>query len=172
MMGTHLYSWIICDCIRSPIHWLPARSRSVWRSKIWLYLCLKKKIVSIVLVSFFFFFLIFFIIVCQFNVLSFAEKSRVDVYTSQSQSSLFHNFVLRANKYHALDLSGPVAKLKKQPKQVCSQNKRQTVIVVEDMPNIFFRDSEKFHDILRYVKGSGTNIKLVIIRSMLFRHML
>lgn len=85
-----------------------------------------------------------------------SERSKVDTYQSQSQSSVFHNFLLRANKYRALDISD--SSFKQRSGSVLDSNLsigKKTVIVVEEMPNIFFRDSSQFHDILRKYKRCG-----------------
>ncbi|RUS72355.1 hypothetical protein EGW08_019891 [Elysia chlorotica] len=84
------------------------------------------------------------------------ERSEVDTYQSQSQSAVFHNFLLRANKYQALDLTGPTSGSKNGPLSASRQAiDEKTVIVVEEMPNIFYRDSSQFHDIIRKYKRCG-----------------
>ncbi|CAG5128615.1 unnamed protein product [Candidula unifasciata] len=85
------------------------------------------------------------------------ERSSVDVYMSQSQTSLFHNFLLRANKYQALDLSTSLPSLVKQPSTELNSKttRKKCAVVVEDLPNIFFRDAQKFHEILRNYRYSG-----------------
>ncbi|XP_059140246.1 cell cycle checkpoint protein RAD17-like [Physella acuta] len=88
-----------------------------------------------------------------------SERSKIDVYQSQSQSVIFHNFLLRANKYHALDLIGSGSST-----NISTNQMKKSVIVVEDMPNIFFRDSAQFHNILRKFHASGRR-PLVFIMS-------
>ncbi|BFZ16755.1 hypothetical protein BsWGS_19794 [Bradybaena similaris] len=91
------------------------------------------------------------------------ERSSVDVYTSQSQTSLFHNFLLRANKYRALDLTTSQHR-QSSIEGSCQTTRRKCAIVVEDFPNIFFRDAQKFHEILRNYRYSG-HCPLVFIMS-------
>ncbi|XP_012943696.1 cell cycle checkpoint protein RAD17 isoform X2 [Aplysia californica] len=86
-----------------------------------------------------------------------SEKSRVDVYMSQSQSSQFHNFLVRANKYPALELMGSAGHVSESDggnvrgHSAC----HSTTVLVEDMPNVFFRDPPQFHNILRKYHYSG-----------------
>ncbi|GFR94174.1 cell cycle checkpoint protein RAD17-like [Elysia marginata] len=87
---------------------------------------------------------------------------------SQSQSTVFHNFLLRANKYKALDLTTQIGASAGRTSDSLLGNKaandKRTVIVVEEMPNIFYRDSNQFHDILRKYKRCGKS-PLVFIMS-------
>ncbi|XP_053557429.1 cell cycle checkpoint protein RAD17 isoform X2 [Bombina bombina] len=62
---------------------------------------------------------------------------------NQSQSALFHDFLLRANKYNKLQMLGE------------SPSTDKKVIIVEDMPNQFFRDPSSLHGILRKFVHSG-----------------
>jgi cell cycle checkpoint protein len=55
---------------------------------------------------------------------------------SQSQVQVFEDFLLRANKYPTLQIFGEGSFERK-------------LIIVEDYPNIFLRDSSAFHNILR-----------------------
>jgi cell cycle checkpoint protein len=63
---------------------------------------------------------------------------------SESQTRLFHSFLVRANRYPALQLGvatsgcGPVKK----------------IVIVEDFPNAFLRDPRKFHEIIRSLAPS------------------
>ncbi|KAK3777735.1 hypothetical protein RRG08_021845 [Elysia crispata] len=92
------------------------------------------------------------------------EHSLVDTYQSQSQSAVFHNFLLRANKYQALDLTGPSLGTKNDSILASRQaNDKKTVIVVEEMPNIFYRDPNQFHDIIRQYKRCGKSPLVFIV---------
>ena len=60
----------------------------------------------------------------------------------QSQSSQFQDFLLRANKYQTLQIFG-------------AEQVNQKVILVEDFPNAFYRDTAQFHGILRNYRQRG-----------------
>ncbi|KAM5192859.1 cell cycle checkpoint protein RAD17 [Mantella aurantiaca] len=62
---------------------------------------------------------------------------------SQSQSAQFHDFLLRANKYNKLQMFG---------EEPCTDRK---LIIVDDMPNLFYRDPSSLHDILRKFVRTG-----------------
>lgn len=64
-------------------------------------------------------------------------------FTSQSQSAQFHDFLLRANKYNKLQMFG---------EEPCTDRK---LIIVDDMPNLFYRDPSSLHDILRTFVRTG-----------------
>ncbi|CAI9615671.1 unnamed protein product [Staurois parvus] len=64
-------------------------------------------------------------------------------FTSQSQSVQFHDFLLRANKYNKLQMFG---------EEPCTDRK---LIIVDDMPNLFYRDPSSLHDILRKFVRTG-----------------
>lgn len=64
-------------------------------------------------------------------------------FTSQSQSAQFHDFLLRANKYNKLQMFG---------EEPCTDRK---LIIVDDMPNLFYRDPSSLHDILRKFVRTG-----------------
>ncbi|XP_072270061.1 cell cycle checkpoint protein RAD17 [Pyxicephalus adspersus] len=64
-------------------------------------------------------------------------------FTSQSQSAQFHDFLLRANKYNKLQMLG---------EEPCTDRK---LIIVDDMPNLFYRDPSSLHDILRKFVRTG-----------------
>ncbi|XP_069080507.1 cell cycle checkpoint protein RAD17 [Pleurodeles waltl] len=64
-------------------------------------------------------------------------------FTSQSQTSLFQEFLLRANKYNKLQMLG----------QPTGTDKR--LILVEDMPNQFYRDPPSLHEVLRRFVRTG-----------------
>ncbi|XP_067838866.1 cell cycle checkpoint protein RAD17 [Heptranchias perlo] len=68
---------------------------------------------------------------------SFNTESSFQVYVSKSQSALFQEFLLRANKYKKLQLLGD------------TQETDKKLILVEDIPNQFYREPSCMHDILR-----------------------
>ncbi|XP_013070427.2 cell cycle checkpoint protein RAD17-like [Biomphalaria glabrata] len=86
-----------------------------------------------------------------------SERSTVDTYSSQSQSALFHNFLLRANKYQKLDIMTSSVD--------SNQNSGQlnTVIVVKDIPNNFLRDPTQFHTILSKYQSTGRSPLVIIM---------
>ncbi|XP_060077450.1 cell cycle checkpoint protein RAD17-like [Ylistrum balloti] len=55
---------------------------------------------------------------------------------TESQLTQFQHFLLRANKYNKLDIFG-------------DGNTEKKVILVEEFPNVFYRDASAFHDTLR-----------------------
>lgn len=61
---------------------------------------------------------------------------------SESQMSLFQQFLLRANKYSSLGIFG-----EDQPSR--------KVILVEEFPNVFYRDASIFHEIVRKYRKVG-----------------
>ncbi|XP_078531423.1 cell cycle checkpoint protein RAD17 [Lissotriton helveticus] len=69
--------------------------------------------------------------------------SNFQPFTSQSQTSLFQEFLLRANKYNKLQMLG----------QATGTDKR--LILVEDMPNQFYRDPPILHEVLRRFVRTG-----------------
>ncbi|KAE8635917.1 hypothetical protein XENTR_v10002784 [Xenopus tropicalis] len=76
-------------------------------------------------------------------------------FTSQSQTSLFHDFLLRANKYNKLQMVGE------------SLSTDRKIIVVDDMPNQFYRDPSSLHDILRrFVKTGRCPLVFIISDSL------
>jgi cell cycle checkpoint protein len=70
------------------------------------------------------------------------ERSSVDVYSSQSQSQQFSLFLLRANKYQALQLDLASS-------STAATNSQGKFILVEDIPNAFYRDPTELHNILQ-----------------------
>ncbi|XP_046544815.1 cell cycle checkpoint protein RAD17-like [Haliotis rubra] len=72
---------------------------------------------------------------------SFAH-SRLDSGYSESQATQFKNFLLRANKYSSLQIGDTLSSSHK-------------IIFIEELPNIFFRDSSLFHNILRKYRQVG-----------------
>lgn len=70
----------------------------------------------------------------------FSEDRSFKYVSSESQMSLFQQFLLRANKYNTLGIFGD---------NVSSRR----IILVEEFPNVFYRDASTFHDIIRkYMK--------------------
>nr|XP_056703939.1 cell cycle checkpoint protein RAD17 [Euleptes europaea] len=61
----------------------------------------------------------------------------------QSQTVLFQEFLLRANKYTKLQMVGDIMKTE------------ERLILVEDVPNHFYRDPSKLHEILRTFVRTG-----------------
>ncbi|XP_053394672.1 cell cycle checkpoint protein RAD17-like [Mercenaria mercenaria] len=78
------------------------------------------------------------------------SRSRVEAGISGSQKSQFQEFLLRANKYNTLDIFGGGIMTRR-------------IILVEDFPNIFYRDATPFHDILRrYVQVGGSPLIFIV----------
>ncbi|XP_041042376.1 cell cycle checkpoint protein RAD17 [Carcharodon carcharias] len=67
----------------------------------------------------------------------FNPEPSFQVYVSKSQSILFQEFLLRANKYKKLQMMGDGLETDKK------------LILVEDIPNQFYREPSCMHDILR-----------------------
>ncbi|KAL8203699.1 UNVERIFIED_CONTAM: hypothetical protein K2H54_059956 [Gekko kuhli] len=65
------------------------------------------------------------------------------VFPYESQTSLFQEFLLRANKYIKLQMVGDIMKTDKR------------LILVEDLPNHFYRDPSSLHEILRRFVRTG-----------------
>ncbi|KAM4049340.1 cell cycle checkpoint protein RAD17 [Anomaloglossus baeobatrachus] len=77
------------------------------------------------------------------------------MFTSQSQSALFQDFLLRANKYNKLQMLGE------------SPSTDRKLIIVDDMPNQFYRDPTSLHDILRkFVKTGRCPLVFIISDSL------
>ncbi|KAH3695958.1 hypothetical protein DPMN_083417, partial [Dreissena polymorpha] len=80
------------------------------------------------------------------------SRGRLEASISSSQVSQFQEFLLRANKYNTLDIfggSGGVAS--------------RRLVMVEDFPNIFYRDAEPFHEILRRYSQTGGSPLVFIV---------
>ncbi|KAL3869413.1 hypothetical protein ACJMK2_042098 [Sinanodonta woodiana] len=75
---------------------------------------------------------------------------RFDAPLSESQLKLFNDFILRASRYNSLDIFG------------CSSAGRK-ILLVEDFPNIFFRDAASFHEILRKYRQTGGSPIIFIV---------
>ncbi|KAM8793538.1 cell cycle checkpoint protein RAD17-like [Eudromia elegans] len=67
----------------------------------------------------------------------FDHDSNFHTYPSQAQAALFQDFLLRANKYNKLQMLGE-----------SSENDKK-LILIEDVPNQFYRDPSSLHEILR-----------------------
>ncbi|NWU95130.1 RAD17 protein, partial [Upupa epops] len=67
----------------------------------------------------------------------FGHDSHFHSFPSQAQAALFQDFLLRANKYNKLQMLGE-----------SSENDKK-LILVEDIPNQFYRDPSSLHEILR-----------------------
>ncbi|XP_068941108.1 cell cycle checkpoint protein RAD17-like isoform X3 [Petaurus breviceps papuanus] len=67
----------------------------------------------------------------------FNHESSFYMVPSQSQMTIFQEFLLRANKYNKLQMLGD-----------CLHTDKK-IILVEDMPNQFYRDPSTLHDVLR-----------------------
>ncbi|NXG24828.1 RAD17 protein, partial [Grallaria varia] len=67
----------------------------------------------------------------------FDHESSFHTFPSQAQEALFQDFLLRANKYNKLQMLGE-----------SSENDKK-LILIEDIPNQFYRDPSSLHGILR-----------------------
>ncbi|XP_069127183.1 cell cycle checkpoint protein RAD17-like [Argopecten irradians] len=75
------------------------------------------------------------------------DEFSTDVYQygdikTESQLTQFQHFLLRANKYNKLDIFG-------------DNNTEKKLILVEEFPNVFYRDASAFHDTLRKYSHVG-----------------
>ncbi|NXI92654.1 RAD17 protein, partial [Psophia crepitans] len=81
----------------------------------------------------------------------FGHDSNFHTFPSQAQAALFQDFLLRANKYNKLQMLGE-----------SSENDKK-LILVEDIPNQFYRDPSSLHEILRrFVRTSRCPIIFII----------
>ncbi|XP_066469639.1 cell cycle checkpoint protein RAD17 isoform X1 [Tiliqua scincoides] len=71
------------------------------------------------------------------------HESEFQILPYQSQTALFEEFLLRANKYIKLQMVGE------------SMETDKRLILVEDMPNHFYRDPSRLHEILRRFVRTG-----------------
>ncbi|XP_053085173.1 cell cycle checkpoint protein RAD17 [Pangasianodon hypophthalmus] len=74
---------------------------------------------------------------------SFDPASRFNSFHSSSQTAAFQEFLLRANKYNRLQMSGD------------DGAQERKIILVEDFPNQFYRQPGCLHDILRRFVRTG-----------------
>ncbi|XP_053331335.1 cell cycle checkpoint protein RAD17 [Spea bombifrons] len=79
----------------------------------------------------------------------------LQTFSGQSQTSLFQDFLLRANKYNKLQMIGESSATDKK------------LILVDDMPNQFYRDPSSLHDILRRFVRTGRCPLMFIISDSL-----
>ncbi|NXH77913.1 RAD17 protein, partial [Hydrobates tethys] len=81
----------------------------------------------------------------------FGQDSNFQTFPSQAQAALFQDFLLRANKYNKLQMLGE-----------SSENDKK-LILIEDMPNQFYRDPSSLHEILRrFVRTSRCPLIFII----------
>ncbi|XP_071588445.1 cell cycle checkpoint protein RAD17 isoform X4 [Heliangelus exortis] len=82
---------------------------------------------------------------------TFGHYSDLHSFPSQAQATLFQDFLLRANKYNKLQMLGE-----------SSENDKK-LILIEDIPNQFYRDPSSLHDILRrFVRTSRCPLVFII----------
>ncbi|XP_050769255.1 cell cycle checkpoint protein RAD17 isoform X2 [Gymnogyps californianus] len=81
----------------------------------------------------------------------FGHDSNFHTFPSQAQAALFQDFLLRANKYNKLQMLGE-----------SSENDKK-LILIEDIPNQFYRDPSSLHEILRrFVRTSRCPLVFII----------
>ncbi|NXH21712.1 RAD17 protein, partial [Bucco capensis] len=81
----------------------------------------------------------------------FCHDSNFHTFPSQAQAAVFQDFLLRANKYNKLQMLGE-----------SSENDKK-LILVEDIPNQFYRHPNSLHDILRrFVRTSRCPLIFII----------
>ncbi|KAK2517648.1 Rad17 [Columba guinea] len=81
----------------------------------------------------------------------FDHDSNFHTFPSQAQTALFQDFLLRANKYNKLQMLGEF-----------SENDKK-LILIEDIPNQFYRDPSSLHEILRrFVRTSRCPLIFII----------
>ncbi|KAL7836280.1 hypothetical protein AOLI_G00275640 [Acnodon oligacanthus] len=86
---------------------------------------------------------------------SFDPDSRFNSFHGSSQTGAFQEFLLRANKYNCLQMSGD------------SQAQNRKIILVEDFPNQFYRQPGCLHDILRrFVKTGKCPVIFIVSDSL------
>ncbi|MBN3324151.1 RAD17 protein, partial [Atractosteus spatula] len=86
---------------------------------------------------------------------AFDPKSSFNSFYSGSQSAVFQEFLLRANKYNCLQMVGD------------DTDAGKKVILVEDLPNQFYRQPSLLHDILRRFVRTGRCPLIFIISDSL-----
>ncbi|CAM4556358.1 unnamed protein product [Lepidochelys olivacea] len=86
---------------------------------------------------------------------AFNYESSFQMLPSQAQTTLFQDFLLRANKYNKLQMLGE------------STEAADKLILIEDMPNQFYRDPDSLHEILRrFVRTSRCPLVFIISDSL------
>ncbi|MBN3311178.1 RAD17 protein, partial [Amia calva] len=86
---------------------------------------------------------------------TFDPRSHFNSFSSGSQTAVFQEFLLRANKYSRLQMLGD------------SADSARKVILVEDLPNQFYRQPTCLHDILRRFVKTGRCPLIFIISDSL-----
>ncbi|XP_074851500.1 cell cycle checkpoint protein RAD17 isoform X2 [Carettochelys insculpta] len=85
----------------------------------------------------------------------FNYESSFQMLPSQAQTAFFQDFLLRANKYNKLQMLGESTKAD------------DKLILIEDMPNQFYRDPDSLHEILRrFVRTSRCPLVFIISDSL------
>uniref|UniRef100_A0A8C8EWD8 AAA+ ATPase domain-containing protein n=1 Tax=Oncorhynchus tshawytscha TaxID=74940 RepID=A0A8C8EWD8_ONCTS len=86
-----------------------------------------------------------------------ADHSRFNGFYGSSQTGLFQEFLLRANKYNRLQMSGEGG----------ASDSDRKLILVEDFPNQFYRQPGSLHDILRrFVKTCRRPLLFIVSDSL------
>ncbi|XP_032625432.1 cell cycle checkpoint protein RAD17 isoform X2 [Chelonoidis abingdonii] len=86
---------------------------------------------------------------------AFNYESSFQILPSQAQTAVFQDFLLRANKYNKLQMLGE------------STEADDKLILIEDMPNQFYRDRDSLHEILRrFVRTSRCPLVFIISDSL------
>ncbi|XP_039401058.1 cell cycle checkpoint protein RAD17 isoform X2 [Mauremys reevesii] len=86
---------------------------------------------------------------------AFNYESSFQMLPSQAQTALFQDFLLRATKYNKLQMLGE------------STEADDKLILIEDMPNQFYRDRDSLHEILRrFVRTSRCPLVFIISDSL------
>ncbi|XP_056369257.1 cell cycle checkpoint protein RAD17 isoform X1 [Oenanthe melanoleuca] len=81
----------------------------------------------------------------------FGHDSNFHTFPSQAQAALFQDFLLRANKYNKLQMLGE------------SSESDKKLILIEDIPNQFYRDPGSLHEILRsFVRMSRCPLVFIV----------
>ncbi|XP_040397826.1 cell cycle checkpoint protein RAD17 isoform X2 [Cygnus olor] len=81
----------------------------------------------------------------------FGHISNFHTFPSQAQAALLQDFLLRANKYNKLQMLGE------------SSGNDKKLILIEDIPNQFYRDPSSLHEILRrFVRTSRCPLIFII----------
>ncbi|NWI44879.1 RAD17 protein, partial [Picathartes gymnocephalus] len=81
----------------------------------------------------------------------FGHDSNFHTFPSQAQAALFQDFLLRANKYNKLQMLGE-----------SSENDKK-LILIDDIPNQFYREPGSLHEILRrFVRTSRCPLVFII----------
>ncbi|NWR75460.1 RAD17 protein, partial [Centropus unirufus] len=81
----------------------------------------------------------------------FDHDSNFHTFPSRAQAALFQDFLLRANKYNKLQMLGE------------SSESDKKLILIEDVPNLFYQDPSSLHEILRsFVRTSRCPLVFII----------